>query len=178
MKAILETAMQNGAMGMTTALIYPLGSYAQTPELIEMARVAAKYRGIYASHMRGEGKELVRSVEELIQIAEQGGLPGEVFHFKAAYGPGWGKPMKEAGQHIDAARARGVDVAADLYVYTAGEPVTISLLRRALFLRLHAPRKEWLECHRSLWWMAQHHSGQRPESRQCQVSGKQHRRYR
>jgi N-acyl-D-amino-acid deacylase len=120
MKAILETAMQNGAMGMTTALIYPPSSYATTPELIEMAKVAAKYGGIYASHMRGEGKELVQSVDELIEIAEKGGLPGEVFHFKAAYSPGWGKLMQEAGQHIDAARNRGVDVAADLYVYTAG----------------------------------------------------------
>lgn len=120
MKAILDTAMQNGAMGMTTALIYPPSSYATTPELIEMAKVAAKYGGIYASHMRGEGKELVQSVDELIEIAEKGGLPGEVFHLKAAYSPGWGKLMQEAGQHIDAARARGVDVAADLYVYTAG----------------------------------------------------------
>ena len=120
MKAILETAMQNGAMGMTTALIYPPSSYATTPELIEMAKVAATYGGIYASHMRGEGKELVQSVDELIEIAEKGGLPGEVFHFKAAYSPGWGKLMQEAGQHIDAARSRGVDVAADLYVYTAG----------------------------------------------------------
>jgi len=120
MKAILETAMQNGAMGMTTALIYPPSSYAATPELIEMAKVAAKYGGIYASHMRGEGKELVQSVDELIEIAEKGGLPGEVFHFKAAYSPGWGKLMQEAGQHLDAARSRGVDVAADLYVYTAG----------------------------------------------------------
>jgi N-acyl-D-amino-acid deacylase len=120
MKAILDTAMQNGAMGMTTALIYPPSSYATTPELIEMAKVAAKYGGIYASHMRGEGKELVQSVDELIEISEKGGLPGEVFHMKAAYSPGWGTLMQEAGRHIDAARARGVDVAADLYVYTAG----------------------------------------------------------
>lgn len=120
MKSILETAMQNGALGMTTALIYPPSSYATTSELIEMAKVAAKYGGIYASHMRGEGKELVQSVDELIEIAEKGKLPGEVFHFKAAYSPGWGKLMQEAGQHIEAARARGVDVAADLYVYTAG----------------------------------------------------------
>jgi N-acyl-D-amino-acid deacylase len=120
MKSIMETAMQNGAMGMTTALIYPPSSYAATPELIEMAKVAAKYGGIYASHMRGEGKELVQSVDELVEISEKGGLPGEVFHFKAAYSPGWGTLMQEAGRHIDAARARGVDVAADLYVYTAG----------------------------------------------------------
>jgi N-acyl-D-aspartate/D-glutamate deacylase len=120
MKAMMAAAMENGAMGMTTALIYPPSSYAKTPELIEMAKVVAKYGGIYASHIRGEGKELVQSVDELIEIAEKGGLPGEVFHFKAAYSPGWGKLMGEAGRHIDAARARGVDVAADLYVYTAG----------------------------------------------------------
>ena len=120
MKAILETAMQNGAMGMTTALIYPPSSYATTDELIEMAKVAGKYGGIYASHMRGEGKDLVQSVDELIEISEKGGLPGGVFHFKAAYSPGWGTLMKEAGKHIEEARARGVDVAADLYVYTAG----------------------------------------------------------
>src|SRR5580692_12516671 len=120
MQGVIETAMKNGALGMTTALIYPPSSYANTAELIEMAKVAAKYGGIYASHMRGEGKELVQSVDELIEISEKGGLPGEVFHMKAAYSPGWGALMQEAGRHIDAARARGVDVAADLYVYTAG----------------------------------------------------------
>lgn len=120
MRAMVETAMQNGAFGITTALIYPPSSYSSTEELIDMAKVAAKYGGIYASHMRGEGKELVTAVDELIEIAEKGGLPGEVFHFKAAYSPGWGILMKEAGQHIERARARGVDVAANLYVYTAG----------------------------------------------------------
>ncbi|MBX7174889.1 MAG: D-aminoacylase [Pyrinomonadaceae bacterium] len=120
MKALMETAMKNGAMGMTTALIYPPSSYAKTDELIEMAKVAGKYGGIYASHIRGEGKELVQSVEEAITIGEKGGLPVEVFHLKAAYQPGWGKLMNEAGEKIEAARSRGVDVAADLYLYTAG----------------------------------------------------------
>lgn len=120
MKAILETAMKAGVVGMTTALIYPPSSYATTGELIEMAKVAASYGGIYASHIRGEGKELVQSIDEAIEIGEKGGLPVEVFHIKAAYKPGWGKLMREAGKRIDAARARGVDVAADLYLYTAG----------------------------------------------------------
>ncbi len=120
MKAILETAMKAGVMGMTTALIYPPSSYATTAELVEMAKVAAKYGGIYASHIRGEGKEVVQSVEEAITIGEQAGLPVEIFHLKAAYKPGWGKLMKESGSRIEAARRRGVDVAADLYVYTAG----------------------------------------------------------
>jgi len=120
MKAIMETAMKAGAMGMTTALIYPPSSYTTTEELIEVAKVAGRYGGIYASHIRGEGKELVQSVEEAIAIGEKGGLPVEIFHLKAAFQPGWGKLMREAGEKIEAARARGVDVAADMYLYTAG----------------------------------------------------------
>ena len=120
MKAIMETAMRGGAMGMTTALIYPPSSYAKTPELIAVAKSAAKYGGIYASHIRGEGAEMVQAVDEAIEIGEKAGLPVEVFHLKAAYQPGWGTLMKEAGRHIDAARSRGLDVAADLYLYTAG----------------------------------------------------------
>ncbi len=120
MKTIMATAMKAGAMGMTTALIYPPSSYTRTEELIEMAKVAGEYGGIYASHIRGEGKELVQSVEEAIAIGEKGGLPVEIFHLKAAYQPGWGTLMRQAGQSINAARARGVDVAADMYLYTAG----------------------------------------------------------
>lgn len=120
MKSIMETAMRSGAMGMTTALIYPPSSFAKTSELIEMAKVAGKYGGIFASHMRDEGKGLVSAVEEAIEIGEKGGLPVEIFHLKAAYQPGWGKLMKEAGDKINQARNRGVDVAADMYLYTAG----------------------------------------------------------
>jgi len=120
MKAIMETAMKAGAMGMTTALIYPPSSYATTNELIEMAKVAGRYGGIYASHIRGEGKELIQSIEEAITIGEKGGLPVEIFHLKAAYQPGWGTLMRRAGSTIEQARARGVDVAADMYLYTAG----------------------------------------------------------
>jgi len=120
MKALMEMAMKAGAMGMTTALIYPPSSYAKTDELIEMAKVAGQYGGIYASHIRGEGKELVQSIEEAIAIGEKGGLPVEIFHLKAAYQPGWGKLMREAGEKIEQARTRGVDVAADIYLYTAG----------------------------------------------------------
>lgn len=120
MKASMDTAMRAGAMGMTTALIYPPSSYTTTDELVEVAKVAARYGGVYASHIRGEGKEVVQSVRELIEIAERAGLPGEVFHLKAAYQPGWGVLMDSVRQVIEAARARGVDVAADIYVYTAG----------------------------------------------------------
>jgi N-acyl-D-amino-acid deacylase len=120
MKAMMEKAMKAGAMGMTTALIYPPSSFAKTPELIEMAKVAGKYGGIYASHIRDEGEGLVTAIGEAIEIGEKGGLPVEIFHLKAAYQPGWGTLMKEAGDKIDEARSRGVDVAADLYLYTAG----------------------------------------------------------
>ena len=120
MQALMETAMRGGAMGMTTALIYPPSSYAKTPELVAMARAAAKHGGIYATHMRDEGKDLIGAITEAITIGEQAGLPVEIFHLKAAHQPGWGTLMAEAGRTIDAARARGVDVAADIYVYTAG----------------------------------------------------------
>jgi N-acyl-D-aspartate/D-glutamate deacylase len=120
MRAIMDTAMRAGAMGMTTALIYPPSSYATTDELVEVAKAAAKYGGVYASHIRGEGKEVVQSVREVIEIAERAGLPGEVFHLKVAHKPGWGVLMDSVRQAVDAARARGVDVAADMYVYTAG----------------------------------------------------------
>jgi N-acyl-D-aspartate/D-glutamate deacylase len=120
MQALMDTAMRGGAMGMTTALIYPPSSYAKTPELVEMAKVAAKHGGTYATHMREEGKDLIAAIEEAIAIGERAGLPVEIFHLKAAYQPGWGSLMTEARRTIDAARARGVDVAADMYVYTAG----------------------------------------------------------
>lgn len=120
MRALMDTAMRAGVVGMTTALIYPPSSYATTKELVEMAKVVGLYGGVYASHIRGEGKELVQSIEEAIAIGEQGGVPVEVFHLKAAYQPGWGRLMLEAGQKIEQARARGVDVAADIYLYTAG----------------------------------------------------------
>jgi N-acyl-D-amino-acid deacylase len=120
MRAIMDTAMRAGAMGMTTALIYPPSSFAKTDELVEVAKVAAKYGGVYASHIRGEGAEVVESVREAIAIGERAGLPVEVFHLKVAHQPGWGVLMDSIRHVVEAARARNVDVAADLYVYTAG----------------------------------------------------------
>lgn len=120
MRGIMETAMKAGAMGMTTALIYPPSTFAKTGELVEIAKVAGRYGGIYATHMRDEGKDLIAAINEAIAIGEGGGLPVEIFHLKAAWQPGWGTLMKQAGQTIEAARARGIDVAADMYVYTAG----------------------------------------------------------
>ena len=165
MKAIMETAMKAGAMGMTTALIYPPSSYATTAELIEVAKVAAQYGGIYASHIRGEGREVVESIDEAIAVGEKGGLPVEVFHLKAAYQPGWGTLMREAGRHIDQARQRGVDVAADLYVYTAGGTGLEATIpswaheggRQALLERLSDPKirerlKQEIKAGSPGWW--------------------------
>jgi len=120
MRAIMGSAMRQGAMGMTTALIYPPSAFAETDELVAVAEVAAQYGGIYASHIRDEGRGLVGAVEEAIAVGERAGLPVEIFHYKGAYEPGWGTVIQEAGSRIEAARARGVDVAADLYPYTAG----------------------------------------------------------
>jgi len=120
MREIMASAMRQGAMGMTTALIYPPSSFASTDELVEIAKVAGAYGGIYASHIRDEGRGLVGAVREAIEVGERGGLPVEIFHYKGAYEPGWGTIIKEAAEQIEAARARGVDVAADMYPYTAG----------------------------------------------------------
>jgi N-acyl-D-aspartate/D-glutamate deacylase len=120
MRAIVDTAMRAGAMGLTTALIYPPSSYATTDEIAEVAKAAARYGGIYASHIRGEGKEVVQAVREAIAIGERAGMPVEIFHLKVAHRQGWGVLMDSIRQTLDAARARGLDVAADMYVYTAG----------------------------------------------------------
>jgi N-acyl-D-amino-acid deacylase len=120
MKAIMETAMKGGVLGMSTALIYPPASYSKTDQLVELAKVVGRYGGVYASHIRGEGKELIESIDEAITIGEKGGLPVEIYHLKAAHQPGWGTLMRQAGEKIEAARSRGVDVAADIYPYVAG----------------------------------------------------------
>src|SRR6185437_5915540 len=120
MKAHVEQAMRAGAMGLGTALIYPPDSFQTTDELVELARVAARYDGIYASHMRDESADLLKAIGESIEIGERAGIQVEIFHFKAAYAPGWGKLVPDAGALIEAARARGVNIAADMYVYTAG----------------------------------------------------------
>lgn len=120
MKSLVETAMKNGALGISTALIYPPASYSKTDQLVELAKVAGRFGGVYSSHIRGEGKELIESINEAITIGEKGGLPVEIYHLKAAYQPGWGTLMRAAGETIEKARGRGVDVAADMYLYTAG----------------------------------------------------------
>jgi N-acyl-D-amino-acid deacylase len=120
MKAHVDEAMRAGAMGIATALIYPPDAFQSTEDLIELARVAAKHGGIYASHMRDESAKLLEAIGESIEIGEKTGIQVEIFHFKGAYAPGWGKLVPQAGELIEAARARGVSIASDMYVYTAG----------------------------------------------------------
>lgn len=120
MKSRVDTAMQAGAMGIATALIYPPDSFQSTADLIELAKVAAKYGGIYASHMRDESAGLLTAIGESIEIGERAGIQVEIFHFKGAYQPGWGKLVPQAIDQINAARSRGVSINADMYLYTAG----------------------------------------------------------
>ncbi|HEV8131248.1 MAG TPA: D-aminoacylase [Acidobacteriota bacterium] len=119
MKALVDQSMRQGALGLSTGMIYPPNSYASTNELIELARVAAKYGGIYASHIRNEGNTLMESLQEAITIGEKAGLPVQIFHFKVAGENNWGR-MPEAVKLIEAARARGIDVHANQYPYIAG----------------------------------------------------------
>lgn len=120
MRKEVRTAMEAGVFGVTSALIYPPSSFATTADLISMAKVSAQCGGFYATHMRDESGDLVKAVNEAIEIGETSGAQVEIFHLKAAFAPGWGKLMPEAIAAVNAARARGVDVAADLYPYTAG----------------------------------------------------------
>lgn len=118
MKDLVAESMQAGARAFTSGLIYPPGSYAETGELVELARVAAGYGGIYMSHIRDEGDHLLDSVAEAIEIGEKGGLPVQISHHKAVGPANWGR-VKDSLAMIDAARARGVDVTADQYPYVA-----------------------------------------------------------
>ena len=120
MKELVATAMRAGAVGIATALIYPPDSFQSTQDLVELAKVAAQYNGIYASHMRDESAALLSAIGESIAIGEQAGIQVEIFHFKGAYQPGWGQLVPQAIALIDGARARGVNVGADMYLYAAG----------------------------------------------------------
>ncbi len=119
MKAIIEAGMRHGALGLTTALIYPPESYSKTPELVELAKVAARYGGIYASHVRDEGLGALDAIGEAIEIGEKAGLPVEIFHLKVAHRTGWKTLLPRIDALVQAARARGVDITADQYPYTA-----------------------------------------------------------
>ena len=118
MQSLVRQAMLDGAVGLSTALQYPPAPYARTPELIALASVAAQYGGIYATHMRSESNAVMVAIDEAIRIGSEADIPVEIWHLKAAGKNNWGK-MPEIVAKIDAARARGIDISADTYAYTA-----------------------------------------------------------
>ena len=119
MRALVHRAMEEGALGLTTMLIYAPASYAKTPELIALARESARCGGIYTVHMRSEGDRIEPALQETIDIAQASGAPAEIYHLKIAGKDNWGKLDRVIGT-IDKARAAGVRISADMYTYTAG----------------------------------------------------------
>ncbi len=119
MRELVRQEMEAGALGVTTALIYPPAFYAKTEELIELCKVAAKYRGKYIAHIRSEGNQLIEAVEETLRISREASLPAEIYHLKASGESNWNK-MDKVIAMINDARRRGMKITADMYTYTAG----------------------------------------------------------
>ncbi|HJY88376.1 MAG TPA: D-aminoacylase [Candidatus Acidoferrales bacterium] len=118
MEQLVDAAMRQGAMGVSTSLIYAPAFYAKTGELIAMAKVASKYGGIYATHIRNEGDREMQALEEAFRIGREANIPVEIWHLKVSGRQNWGK-MRDVIAAIEAARASGTDVTADQYPYTA-----------------------------------------------------------
>jgi N-acyl-D-aspartate/D-glutamate deacylase len=127
MEAFVDAGMRAGGFGLSSALIYPPGSFADTDELIALARVAARHTGIYVTHVRGESFNVERAIGEAIQIGETAKLPVVVYHLKVAARAYWGR-MARLGDMIHAANRRGVPVTATQYPYTAGGTGLIAVL--------------------------------------------------
>jgi N-acyl-D-amino-acid deacylase len=119
MERLVATAMEEGALGVGSSLIYAPAFYSSTDELIALCRVAARYGGRYISHMRSEGADLLDAVEELITIAREAGIGAEIYHLKTAGKDNWNK-LEDVFRMVEAARAEGLDITADMYTYTAG----------------------------------------------------------
>ena len=120
MRSLVGEAMEQGALGVGSALIYAPGSFASTEELTELARVAAEYGGMYISHLRSEGDRLLEAVEELITIARDANIHAEIYHLKAAGKANWPK-LRSVIEKVEAAQAEGLQITADMYNYTAGK---------------------------------------------------------
>ncbi|MDQ3948852.1 MAG: D-aminoacylase, partial [Gemmatimonadota bacterium] len=119
MQALVRQAMEEGALGVGSSLIYAPAFYAKTDELIALAEAAAPYGGIYISHMRSEGNRLLEAVDELLRISRHAGIPAEIYHLKAAGQQNWPK-MDRVIAKVDSARRVGAKITADMYTYTAG----------------------------------------------------------
>jgi N-acyl-D-aspartate/D-glutamate deacylase len=146
MRTLVRQEMEAGALGIGTSLIYPPAFYAKTPELIELCKVAANYRGKYISHMRSEGNQLLEALGELIQISREAKIPTEIYHIKAAGKSNWPK-LDPLLAKIEAAQKEGLKITADMYTYTAAgtgldaclPPSTQEGGYPALFKRLREP---------------------------------------
>jgi N-acyl-D-amino-acid deacylase len=119
MKLLVRQELENGAFGVTSALIYAPAQYASTDELIELARVASRYKGMFIAHMRSEGDRLLPAIDEMLRIAREAALPVEIYHLKASGKANWAS-LDAAIAKIEAAREEGLRVTADMYTYTAG----------------------------------------------------------
>ncbi len=120
MQALMCLAMEEGAMGMSSAAFYPPESLITTDELVELGKAIAPYGGFYAAHMRDESRNLLHGIQEMITVGKQAGIGVEIFHFKNAYAPHWDKEVHKAISLINNAREHGVDIAANQYPYIAG----------------------------------------------------------
>jgi N-acyl-D-amino-acid deacylase len=127
MRRVMAESMEDGAFGVSYALIYPPDSFVETDELVEVCRVVAAHHGVYITHVRSEADQLVEAIGEAIEIGRRAGLPVEIYHLKAAGRPFWGL-MPAAIRAIEAARAEGVDVTADMYPYAASGTGLTSIL--------------------------------------------------
>ncbi len=119
MQTLVRQAMEEGALGVGSALIYAPGFYAKTDELVALMKAAAPYGGIYASHIRSEGNRLTEAVDELLTVARESGAPAEIYHLKAAGVPNWGK-LDAVIAKVDSANKAGAHITADMYTYVAG----------------------------------------------------------
>src|SRR5256884_8292111 len=119
MRELVRKEMEAGALGIGTSLMYPPAFYAKTDELVELCKVAAKYKGKYISHMRNEGNQLLEALDELIRISREAHIPAELYHIKALGQKNWGK-MDTLLARIEAARKAGLQICANMYTYIAG----------------------------------------------------------
>jgi N-acyl-D-amino-acid deacylase len=146
MRALVRQEMEAGALGIGSSLIYAPDNFASTEELIELCKVAAAYGGKYISHMRSEGNRLIEAVEELLRISREAAIPAEIYHLKAAGQSNWGK-MDRVLDLVEQARASGLKITADMYLYPAGStglnaaipPSALEGGYQALFKRLRDP---------------------------------------
>ncbi|MFI5129512.1 MAG: amidohydrolase family protein [Chitinophagales bacterium] len=127
MEDIVDKAMKDGAVGLSTGLIYIPGTYTKTPEIVDLAKIAAKYNGIYASHMRDEGDSITYAIEEALTIGREAKIPVEISHFKLSGQHNWGR-SKETVPMIEAARKEGIEVTIDQYPYTASSTSISTLI--------------------------------------------------